>query len=166
MLTVAELDLVRSAQAGDTGSRDRLLEETYTRLYRYLARLAGDRAMAEDLAQETMVRVLRSMGTLREPDRFLPWVLRIGLNLWRDAIRRRPIRPEPPPASEPGDDSEGVRRAVARLEEPYRTALTLRYLEGLDYDAMASVLELNVNTLKSQVARGLRLVRASLESIR
>ena len=86
----ADVQAVREALRGDASARDRLFEQVYARLLRYHRKLAGgDLALAEELAQETMVRVLRSFAQLREPDRFIPWVLRIATNAWRDHRRRK-----------------------------------------------------------------------------
>ena len=161
-------DLVRRAQSGDGPSRDALLEQAYGRVFRYQVRLTGGRRdLAAELAQETMVRVIQSLDGLREQDRFLPWALRIATNLWRDRLRARrepePLVAEPVAAStEPDDTVDAVVSQLGALAEPYRTALTLRYLEGLDYESMSDVLEVDAAVLRSQVARGLKQIRGRM----
>ena len=119
-----------------------------------------------------MVRVLRALDQLRDPERILPWAFRIATNVWRDHCRRvATLEPSPrtdPPVS-PTEENELARRAVEALSDlpdVYRVALTLRYLEGLDYDAMSLILEVSVPTLRSHIARGRRMIRHRLEGVR
>jgi len=164
-----DIRLVEHAQRGDATARDRLLEEAYRGVFRYHLRLArGAMDEAQELAHETMLRVVRSLETLREPTRFVPWVLAIAANVWRDARRRTPdaALPEELPAPEPQDDADEAQAVMHRLDalpEPYRAALTLRYLHGLDYDAMEVALGAPAGTLRSHVARGLKVIRESME---
>ncbi len=166
-----ELEAVREAMRGGAAARDRLFEQVYARLLRYHRKLSGgDPALAEELAQETMVRVLRSFGQLRDPDRFIPWVFRIATNAWRDHRRRKteavPAEPEVRDAAAERDDlSRRVLGLLEKLPEPYRSALTLRYLEDLDYDAMSEILDVSPVTLRSHVARGRQMIRRQLEDL-
>jgi RNA polymerase sigma-70 factor (ECF subfamily) len=160
--------IVLRAQRGDLDARDRLLEDTFRRVYRYFLRLArGDAESAMEGAQEVMLRLLGALGGLRDPARFLPWALRIATNLWRDGFRARRVESlgavERVAASERGDPPDDVVRQLDALPEPYRTALTLRYLQALDYEAMSDVLDVPATTLRSHVARGLRMIRERME---
>jgi RNA polymerase sigma-70 factor (ECF subfamily) len=162
---------VRKALGGDPAARDRILERIYPRVLRYLRKLAGgDLAAAEELAQESMLRLLRSLGGLRDPGRLVPWAFRIATNAWRDLRRSRPALPPPAAPGEAADPAEReelaarVLEALGGLPEIYRMALTLRYLEGLEYEAMAEALDVPVPTLRSHLARGRNLIRRQLES--
>jgi RNA polymerase sigma-70 factor (ECF subfamily) len=167
-----QLSLVRGAIGGNGEARDRLLEHLYGRLYRFHRKLLrGDALIAEELAQETLMRVLRSFDQVRDPERFLAWAFRIATNVWRDHHRRRGTPPrmvaEEEP-SEPPEESEMSRRVIdelSQLPELYRVALTLRYLEGLDYEAMAEILETPIPTLRSQIARGRQMIRKQIEGM-
>lgn len=163
---------VGAAQRGDAAARDRLLEEAYRRTLRYQLRLCrGDRETAQELTQETLVRVIESLHRLREPDRWIPWLLRIASNLWRDHLRRREPAPmEAEVAAPAGKDTveqkdvvEQVLRHLGEMPEIYRQVLTLRYLEGLDYESISEVLECPLGTTKSQIARGLEMIRKRME---
>lgn len=167
----AELRTVRLAMQGDAGARERLFEQIYARVLRYHRKLAAGRpALAEELTQESMVRLIRSFGQLRDAERFLPWAFRIATNVWRDHHRppSAPL-PEAPPeaggagrAAERDELAQRVLDRLTRLPEPYRVVLTLRYLEGMEYEAMADVLEIPVPTLRSQIARGRQMIRRML----
>jgi RNA polymerase sigma-70 factor (ECF subfamily) len=169
LATGADAAVVREAMRGSAAARDRLFGDVYARVLRYHRKLAGgDLALAEELAQETMVRVLRSFGQLREADRFVPWVFRIATNAWRDHRRKRseaaPSEPEVRDGAAERDDlSRRVLGVLEKLPEPYRAALTLRYLEDLDYDAMSEILDVSAVTLRSHVARGRQMIRRQLE---
>jgi RNA polymerase sigma-70 factor (ECF subfamily) len=167
----ADLRAVRAAMGGDALERDRLFEQVYGRILRYHRKLAGSPALAEELAQETIVRLIRSFGQLREAERFVPWAFRIATNVWRDyhrarAERDRAVAGEAAPGgdlAERRDLADRVVSALDKLPEIYRMALTLRYLEGMEYEAMAHVLDVPVVTLRSHIARGRNMIRRELE---
>ncbi len=161
----------RLAMQGDAAARDRLFEEIYARILRYHRKLATGRpALAEELTQEAMVRLIRSFDQLREPGRFIPWAFRIATNVWRDHHRPKGKRGADAPAEAPASGrvaereelAERVLEEVGRLPETYRVVLTLHYLEGMDYEAMADVLDTPVPTLRSQIARGRQMIRRLL----
>jgi len=167
----AETRDVRLAMQGDAAARDRMFELTYARILRYHRKLAaGNPPLAEELTQETMVRLIRSFGQLREADRYAPWAFRIATNVWRDHHRPKGARgaeaPDAAPASgrvaERGELAQKVLEEVGRLPETYRVVLTLRYLEGMDYEVMSEVLDTPVPTLRSQIARGRQMIRRHL----
>ena len=151
---------------------DRVLEELYRRVFGYQFRLAGgNRPAAEELAQETMVRILRSREDLRDPGRLIPWALRIATHVRIDALRRRPAAElgreveDPRGTAEPRsrEETSAVLSQLAALPESYRAPITLRYFEDLGYEEMSAILDLPVGTVKSNVARGLRLIRRRME---
>ena len=154
------------------GSGDLITQEVYGRVFRYLGKLcAGHTELAEELTQETMVRLLRSHGQLRDSRQFIPWAFRIATNVWRDerrrirSTRRMPAAPQLPGELSPEQQelSRKVIRKLERLPEVYRVALTLRYLEGLDYDTMSEILDTPLVTLRSHIARGRQMIRRQLE---
>jgi RNA polymerase sigma-70 factor, ECF subfamily len=155
-----------------TAPEDRI-DELYRRVFGFHLRLAGGvRTEAEELTQETMLRVLRSKEALRDPEKLVFWALKIAARIRIDTYRRRPhvaLNPgmeEGGPAIEPGQGEESSRalKLLSALPEPYRTSVSLRYVQGLGYEEMASILELPEGTVKSHVARGLRLIRRGMES--
>jgi RNA polymerase sigma-70 factor (ECF subfamily) len=165
-----DLGLIHDARGGNAEARDRLVRDVYHRVFRYFLRLTrGREDAALDGAQETMLRILRALPELRDPQRFIPWALRIATNVWRDRLRGRQDverAVEAVVVEEPGRrlNVNDMLGRVDRLPEPYRSALTLRYLEGLSYEAMSEVLDLSSGTLRSHVARGLRMLREEMES--
>ena len=134
----AKIQGVSPSPAAESRTRELLLEEVHARVARYLGKLCrGNSDAVEELSQETMVRLVRSYDRLRDPAQLVPWAFRIATNVWRDERRRRrAVRaPRPGPSSGPAAWAAEQRDLVARLleqpqrlPEPYRVALTLRYL--------------------------------------
>jgi RNA polymerase sigma-70 factor (ECF subfamily) len=167
----AETREAKLAMGGDARARDRLFEQIYARVLRYHRKLAaGHPGLAEELTQETLLRLIRSFDQLREPERVVPWAFRIATNVWRDHHRPKKRPAEGLPVRVPGSAcaaereelSERVLDLLGRLPDTYRIVLTLRYLEGLDYESIAAVLEIAIPTLRSQIARGRQMIRRLL----
>ena len=166
---------------GDQRALERLIECHQDRVLGIATRFLGNRADAEDVAQEVFVAVYRSAPRYEPRGRFTTWLFTIVRNACIKAARRRSRRPEEAaagPSRETGwqsvrdsrPDGEqrlleseklaAIRAAVGRLPEKLRMALLLRQFEGLGYDEVARVLECS-----SQAAR-LRVHRARLEVAR
>lgn len=140
-------------------------------LERYAFVLTGDRQRAEDLVQNTLLRVYRHWGrlsTMEHPDAY---VRRMVTNQYLDWRRRRqntettdPVeieRPVPDPAIGVVDRDE-LARALQGITPHQRTVLVLRHVEGLDDDAIATVLGCSVVTVRSHAARGRERLRILL----
>jgi len=137
-----------------------------------LFRLTRDRALAEDLAQETFVKAFRNLAAFDVTRRLSAWILRIAHNVGIDAIRRRRIRtasldaaPAPgvshaaePAISMPDPiERDALRRALedalATLRPDQREALVLRYEEGLSFEEVGQILGIPEVTARSHVHR-------------
>jgi RNA polymerase sigma factor (sigma-70 family) len=153
--------------------------ETHSqRVYRLAYRLSGDPHDAEDLTQETFVRVFRSLSSYT-PGTFEGWLHRITTNLFLDMVRRRarirfdaladdaerlPGR-EPTPAQVYDDrhlDAD-VEQALAEIPPDFRAAVVLCDIEGLSYEEIAATLGVKLGTVRSRIHRGRALLRAALE---
>jgi len=157
---------------------DEVVREHASRVYRLAFRLSGNRADAEDLTQETFVRVFKSLAEYT-PGTFEGWLHRITTNLFLDMVRRRQrIRfdalPEDagdrlaPPESGPETtydemhlDPE-IQRALDELPADFRVAVVLCDLEQLSYEEIAATLGIKVGTVRSRIHRGRVLLRQAL----
>jgi RNA polymerase sigma-70 factor (ECF subfamily) len=173
-----ELTLAR-AQRGEPGAF-RQLVETYQRpVFALLSRMLQARGLAaqvEDLAQETFVRVHRALPEFgRDGRRRLGgWVLTIAARLAIDELRRRapePLGSElaqlPGPArtDEPAERRAlraAIERAVERLSPEHRAAFLLREVHGLEYEAIAEALGIDLGTVKSRLGRARAALRQAL----
>jgi RNA polymerase sigma-70 factor, ECF subfamily len=159
--------------------------ETYQdALYRFALRLSGNREDAEETAQEAFVRAyrwLRSHQAEADEVGLKPWLYQVTLNVFRNRVRRpRPATTaldqalalaadtglDPPALAERGEAGAELARLLARLPRRYREAVVLRHVEELTYPEMAAVLRRPEGTIKSDVHRGLGLLRAALTPVR
>ncbi len=127
-------------------------------------RLLGDREPARDAAQETFLRIYRSLDRFRLGEDFHGWCYRITVNVCLDHLKARgPVSPELPEVPDPhqADPEEAVlldqrralvRQALGSLTPAERAALVLRDLEGLDTEAVARALGVRAVTVRSQVS--------------
>ncbi len=138
-----------------------------SRIRTLLRRLCGgDQARADDLAQETFLRVHRRLSTWRGQARFATWLHRIAWNAFLSEARRLPAPEPPPPDPAPGVEGAEARldleRAFALLREEERAALALAYGQDLTHEEAAAILGWPLGTLKTHVARGKERLRAIL----
>jgi RNA polymerase sigma-70 factor, ECF subfamily len=150
--------LIRAAMAGDVGAFEQIVRLHQQSVWRYLRRLLGDPAAAEDVAQETFLRVYRRLPTYAFRSRFSTWVFQIARNAGLDELRsraraertRRAVRPAAPSADGPAARVE-LDAALASLPVDQREALLLVEVLGLRYAEAAVVLAVPVGTVKSRV---------------
>ena len=159
-------------------SWDDIVREHADRVYRLAYRLSGNRADAEDLTQETFVRVFRSLAEYT-PGTFEGWLHRITTNLFLDMVRRRQrIRFDALPddvgdrlaSREAGPEQAYVENhldpeiqsALDALPPDFRVAVVLCDLEQLSYEEIAATLGIKVGTVRSRIHRGRVLLREAL----
>jgi RNA polymerase sigma-70 factor (ECF subfamily) len=144
-------------------------------LYNVAYRLAGNDADAQDLVQETLLRVRRGLETY-QPGSLPGWLSRIVTNVFLDEVRRRRRRPtdllpdDPervlptsPSADEASEDlSDEVQEALSGLPDEFRTAVVLCDIVGMSYDDIAGVQGVPVGTVRSRIHRGRRMLRTAL----
>lgn len=152
----------------------RVLYRRHTpRLYAVLNRLAaGSVHEAEDLVQETWIRAVDALARFRWDAAFSTWLIAIGVNVARDALRRRGRRLEDgwqdgtdlavPP--HPHGDRVDLERAIHALPDGARTVLVLHDIEGWPHESIAERLEISVGTSKSQLHRARRALRTWLSA--
>ena len=158
---------------------DDVVRQHADRVYRLAFRLTGDAHDAEDLTQETFIRVFRSLAGYK-PGTFEGWLHRITTNLFLDMVRRRArLRMEGLPEDTDrlpggGPDPEQVwseahldpdlQAALDALAPEFRAAVVLCDVEGLSYEEIAATLGVKLGTVRSRIHRGRQSLRAALES--
>lgn len=171
-----ELSAMRKVAAGDTAAYRLLVDTHLPRIVRFAQRLLGSEAEAEDVAQETFLRLWTAASSYEPSARPLTWLYRIAHNLCIDRFRKR--RPEtqvdedahvsndrPSGLMMRKQTSEQVQQALAALPERQRAALTLVHYEGLPGVEAAAVLEISAEALESLLSRARRTLRASLRTL-
>lgn len=150
-------------------SWDDLVRQHADRVYRLAYRLSGNPQDAEDLTQETFIRVFRSLQNY-QPGTFEGWLHRITTNLFLDMVRRRSrIRMEALPDDYdrlPGRDPDpeqiyhdsrldpDLQAALASLAPEFRAAVVLCDIEGLSYEEVGATLGIKLGTVRSRIHRG------------
>ena len=157
---------------------DEVVREHADRVYRLAYRLSGNPHDAEDLTQETFIRVFRSLASYR-PGTFEGWLHRITTNLFLDMVRRRArLRMEGLPEDTeriPGGGPEpehvfsathldpALQGALDELAPEFRAAVVLCDVEGLSYEEIGATLDVKLGTVRSRIHRGRAALRAALE---
>lgn len=154
-----------------------LVQRYQDRLYNFLYRMTGNREDAQDLAQETFLRVYRALHRFRQGAPFKPWLYRIAINLAVNHRRsRRPTAllddeyPSPSGFSSPEVSAEmhevqrQIRAALMELPEHYRAAILLRHVDELSYEEMAQAQDLPLGTAKVRLHRARLLLQEKLRA--
>jgi len=181
--------IVEAVLAGDRDAYRRLVERESASVVAACARILGDRSEAEDVAQEAFVIAYRSLGSWRADGPFGAWLSRIAVRLAiRSAGKRKQVTwldPIAAEADEPNQDryrtsgssdavdpahtviraeqDARVRAAVARLDEPYREVVALRFFAERSLLEIAEATDRPLGTVKTHLHRGLARLRKSLE---
>lgn len=168
-----EAALVARSLKKDHDAFGQLVERYATVIVNLAYRMVGDRAEAEDLAQETFVAAFRALPTFRAESKFSTWLYRIAANKCKDWLRaKRPGQGQQDVDVEDVVNDQGVEertperllsqqqvaeqldRAIQRLPPLYREAFVLKHVEGLSYEEMQEILGVNGDTLKMRVYKG------------
>lgn len=163
---------------------DNLYDRHKAAVFRYICYLTRDRAVSEDLFQETWLRVVKHLGQLPDVKEKKSWIYAIATNLYRDHLRKMKVRSvfltraETDPSStrflgeentigpeiraEQQDMAAAVMAALDRLPLKMRQVFILREIEGFSYEEIADLLRLPRGTAKSRMHRAVRLIRQEL----
>lgn len=180
----SDADLVRLARSGEATAFRELVHRHQARVFQIVYRLLRDRTDADDVTQDTFVRVFRNLDRFELDRPFAPWLATIARNAALNAIaarnRRRTTSLEageelgiPPPRSREESPLEGVARremvervrtALERLPEEQRLVLTLREFDGLQYDEIAATLGIPIGTVMSRLSRARAALCARLSA--
>ena len=177
--------LARGLATDLDGHFEHLVRAYQDRLYGFALRLTGSRPDAEESTQDTFVRAYRALerypAERRRELRLRPWLHQIALNVVRNRFRAPAVTSvamdgavadglaaradeQPERVVVRAERWNDLERALAELPSRYKTAVVLRHVQGLSYTEVAEVLEQPVGTAKSDVHRGLRLLRERLDA--
>lgn len=183
-------ELVSLAQANNMAALEELVHRYQRLVYVTLNQLAPERNDISDLTQEVLLRMCRSIKSLRNPKTFKYWLNRIITNLFYDELRKAPRQLRTVSLDEPAFDDDNdsaptrdvadpmelpdklalnseldrkIHAAIANLPEQFRTIIVLREIQGLSYEEIASLTETNIGTVKSRLARARLKLQEVLE---
>lgn len=163
-MTADDADLVGRARAGDQAAFARLFEQYQAPILNYLHRMVGDRALAEDLTQDTFVKAYNALPGTRPDLAFKAWLYRIATNTAISHLRRRKIVQWIPfLAGHDQASGESIERTVGRrqdilqtlerLPKHYAAVLLLRHYQGLSLAETAAALGITENAAKLRLFR-------------
>ena len=170
--------LVEAVLGGDRDAFRLIVERAQGPVFRASLRILGSVSDAEDVAQESFLIAFRSLGTYRGQGSLQAWLVRIATrNAFRRRSQRRPSadlaaavdRPTPA-AADPlhvvmaEERHVAVRSAVEALDEPYREVIALRYFGELSLEEVAMTTGRPLNTIKTQLRRGLQRLAGAVET--
>jgi len=178
--------IARGLRRRDPDLLDRLIEQYQHRLLRYLVYLCGSRELAEDLFQETWIRVLERGHQYDGKHDFSTWLYAVARNLTFDYLRKkRPVSldsamededhaPMEPADSRPlasetvahHEQAERINAAMTGIPAEYRETIVLRFHEGLALEEIATVTNTKLGTVKSRLYRGMNMLMSRLKGAR
>ncbi len=182
--------LVERAQRGDKRAFDLLVVKYQRKLARLLSQFIHDAAEVEDVTQETFIKAYRSLSSFRGDSAFYTWLYRIGINAAKNflvAQKRRAsattnefdieaaenfeegsqLRELNTPENElmSKQIAQTVHQALQALPEELRSAITLREIEGLSYEEIASIMSCPTGTVRSRIFRAREAIADKLQSV-
>lgn len=182
-------ELVLRAQKGDKRAFGMLVDKYQRKLGRLLSRMIRDQAEIEDVVQESFIKAYRALPNFRGDSAFYTWLYRIGINTAKNylvSMGRRPtvstdIEIEDAENFEDGNElrtmetpesslmtkqiAQTVNDTVASLPEELRTAITLRELEGLSYEEIATIMSCPIGTVRSRIFRARETISLKLKPL-
>ncbi|NUQ20319.1 MAG: sigma-70 family RNA polymerase sigma factor [Gemmatimonadaceae bacterium] len=188
-----DADVVALAQEGRELAYRELIRRYQRPVFSLVFRMVRDRALAEDLSQETFIKVLNNIDKYVPEFKFSSWLFKIANNLAIDHLRRRRIQtvsmdgaPDATTASqieatsfelashgesaldelEAKELGSAIERAIAALRPEYRSCIMLRHVEGRSYEEIAATLDLPLGTVKTYIHRARHELRKALEEAR
>ena len=177
---MTDTELVVACQRQDSVALRHLLKRYERTILMMIHRRAPEWVDPSDLVQEVFITIWRSIGQLRNPASFKPWVNQIVTNLFYDELRRRPrdiqiISMDEPISTDSGSEVptrdiadsspqpedtalsneliDQLAKALTGISKPFRQAAVLRDVEGLSYEEIAKVTNTELGTVKSRIAR-------------
>ncbi|HEY0995909.1 MAG TPA: sigma-70 family RNA polymerase sigma factor [Gemmatimonadaceae bacterium] len=193
LANLPDADVVALAQQGRDSAYRELIRRYERPVFSLVFRMVRDRELAEDLAQDTFVKVLSHIDKYRPEFKFSSWLFKIANNVAIDHLRRRQLDTvslDGSPHATTAADAEATRfdlaadqetpleelaskelgtaieRAIAGLRPEYRSCIMLRHVEGRSYEEIAATLDLPLGTVKTYIHRARHELRTALEHLR
>ena len=193
LLNLPDADVVALAQQGRDAAFRELIRRYERPVFSLIYRMVRDRELAEDLAQDTFIKVLNHIDRYRPEFKLSSWLFKIANNVTIDHLRRRQLAtvsldgsPHAATAAEAqatsldlADEQEtaldelasrelgtAIEQAIGRLRPEYRSCIMLRHVEGRSYEEIAATLDLPLGTVKTYIHRARHELRRALEHVR
>lgn len=169
---VAEKLLIKNLKKGKEEAYRQIVEEYGNRLLRTCYLILKDRGEAEDVVQETFIKVFKNIGSFRESSGIYTWIYTIALNLSRDRLRKKKDmvvledewvgNMDVESEIEREIDRELLRKELFEINSLYREVLVLFYFEELSIKEISNLLNEKEGTIKSKLSRGRSILKESI----
>lgn len=174
----SEQRLLERCREGDIEAFGALWQRHRTVVFRTILGIVNSTQDAEDLTQDTFLRAYRALASFRGEAQLRTWLVRIGVHLAIDHVKRKKAHPEvsldwdvggayadidPHVAVERNELRDTVRKAIDALPMHHRVVIVLRDIQGMDYSEMAQALGCSVGSVKLRLFRARRLLKQRLE---
>lgn len=193
LTNLPDADVVALAQQGRDAAYRELIRRYERPVFSLVFRMVRDRETAEDLAQDTFIKVLNHIDRYRPEFKFSSWLFKIANNVAIDFLRKRQLDTVSmhgaPGAANTGEVEatsfevageqetaleelearelgSAIERAIAGLRPEYRSCIMLRHIEGRSYEEIATTLDLPLGTVKTYIHRARHELREALEHLR
>lgn len=175
--SVGDPTFLADLKAGSHSACEALVREHYSRVYNFIYHLCGEETLAQDLCQETFLKVWRNVAGFGGRSSLLTWMFTIARNTFLDEARKKKLPttdldgnayfiadPGPLPAESLNkkERNEILFEAIRRLPEREKTVIALRYQEEMTFREVSCVLGVPIGTAKYYVSRGLAKLREML----
>lgn len=189
----SDQEVVAAATAGEEAAYRELVQRYERPVFSLIYRMVRNRELAEDLSQETFIKVLNALASYRPEYKFSSWVFKIANNAAIDHLRRRELDTLSLEGSPHADTAEKIEatalqigekaesaldavankelggeieQAIAKLRPEYRTCILLRHVEGRPYEEIAEILNLPLGTVKTYIHRARNELRIALAHLK
>jgi RNA polymerase sigma-70 factor (ECF subfamily) len=190
---LSDVEVVALAQQGKEAAYRELLARYERPVFSLIFRMVRDRETAEDLSQETFIKVLNNINRYSPDFKFSSWLFKIANNLTIDHLRRRRLdtisiegapdavtaesarttsiaiastNRSPLAELESRELGASIERAIAQLRPEYRACIMLRHVEDRSYEEIAEIVKLPLGTVKTYIHRARHELRAALDEVR
>lgn len=186
----SEKQLIDMSKSGNIDAFELLIENYQKKVFNIAYRVIGNYDDANDLAQEVLIRIFKSIGGFREQSSFSTWVYRITTNVCLDELRRRKNKkvisldediqfedsdikrqvvsgdPTPEEIAEEKETKDIIHRAINKLSDEHKVVIVLRDLQGFSYEEIARVTKCPEGTVKSRINRARQALKEILQKDR
>ena len=184
-MATTDQQLIAAAKSGSEDAYRGLVERYQRPVLGLVTRIVRDRAMAEDLTQDTFIKAFRALATFEVERKFSSWLFKIAHNTAIDSLRRKHVATVPLEAPDrdgpdlldslAGSDADSPEHvlegrdlgkalvlAMGELRPDYRAVMDLRFIQGLAYDEIAEIMDLPLGTVKTHIHRARKALAAAL----
>lgn len=187
LTAVDENKLVNKAVKGDNSAFEALMEKHMGIIYNIALRMTANQDDAEDMTQEIMIKIFRSLGSFKGNSKFSTWIYRVAVNTCLDELKKKKNKkhlsldaeisgddgenqieikddsPSPEKLAEQNELRDMVAAAVKLLSDEHRAVIVLRDIRGMSYSEIAGILGCSDGTVKSRISRARAQLKMILE---